>query len=104
MSKQKSREWHLTKHEDELLQKTMGLEAVLEDLVRIQKLASIQQKRSRAWKATTDFTNAFCELSLRFSSIVNILLPQSPEYTISYGLLALLFKVVHPLQRDGTTN
>ena len=97
MSKQKIRDWHLTKHEDELLKKTMGLEAVLEDLVRAQELAPVQQKRSKAWKATTDFTIAFCEFSLRFSSIVKILLPQSPEYTMSYGLLALLLKVVHPL-------
>lgn len=104
MSKQKSREWHLTKHEDELLQKTVGLEAVLEDLVRTQELAPIQQKKSKAWKVTTDFTNAFCEFSLRFSSIVKILLPQSPEYTISYGLLALLFKVVYLFQRGGTAN
>jgi hypothetical protein len=104
MSKQKSREWRLTKHEDEVLQKTNGLEAVLEDLVRVQELASIQQKKSRASKATTDFTNAFCEFSLRFSSIVKILLPESPEYTISFGLLSLLFQVAHPLPQGGTTN
>jgi hypothetical protein len=104
MSRQKSREWHLAKHEEDLLQKTVRLEAVLECLVQTQELASIQQKRSRAWKATTDFTNSFCEFSLRFSSIIKILLPQSPEYTMSYGLLALLFKVAHPLQRDVITN
>ena len=104
MSRQKSREWHLTKHEDDLLQKTLGLEATLKDLVRTQELTSIQQKKPRVWKATTDFTNAFSKFSLRFSSIVKILLPQSSEYTMSYGLLALLSKVVYLLQRVRKTN
>ncbi|KAH8755164.1 hypothetical protein BGZ57DRAFT_963364 [Hyaloscypha finlandica] len=103
ISRQKTREWHLAKHEEDLLQKTVRLEAVLECLLQTQELASIQQNRSRAWKATTDFTNAFCEFSLRFSTIVKILLPQNPEYTMSYGLLALLFKaVVNKKEKEDT--
>ena len=38
-------------------------------------------------------TNGFCDLATRVSGIVNILVPQSPEYTIAFGLLEIIFKV-----------
>jgi len=45
----------------------------------------------QAWK----FMESFSEFALRFSGIVEILLPQSPEYTVTYGVVIILFKVRH---------
>jgi len=50
-------------------------------------------KKSSLGKKSSDFTNNFCDFATRTSGIVEILLPQSPEYTITYGLLLILFKV-----------
>ena len=38
-------------------------------------------------------TNGFCDFATRVSGIVNILVPQSPEYTIAFGLLEIVFNV-----------
>ena len=44
--------------------------------------------------------NGFCEFAGQLSGIVQILLPQSPEYTVTYGLLSLLFKAVVDKQKQ----
>jgi hypothetical protein len=46
---------------------------------------------ARKWLAR--FTNSFSDFAVRVSGIVELLLPQSPEYTITYGLLMVVFKV-----------
>lgn len=39
------------------------------------------------------FVTSFCAFADKTSSIVMLLLPQSPEYTVTFGMLFLLFKV-----------
>jgi hypothetical protein len=50
-------------------------------------------RKTKLEKRSSDFVNGFCEVAVQTSAIVEILLPQSPEYTITYGLLTILFKV-----------
>ena len=49
-------------------------------------------------------TNGFCGFATRVSGIVNILVPQSPEYTIAFGLLEIVFKVSGKKNRRSNTN
>jgi hypothetical protein len=64
---------------------------------KIRELAERQQKiedeQSEWGKLTTDFANNFCNFAYKLSGIVNILVPQSPEYSIPYGVLIVIFKV-----------
>jgi hypothetical protein len=64
---------------------------------QIRELAERQQKiedeQSEWWKLTTDFANNFCDFAYKLSGILNILVPQSPEYSITYGALIVVFKV-----------
>ena len=68
-----------------------GLEMKLKAIQIEQERAA--SKKSSLGKKSSDFTNNFCDFATRTSGIVEILLPQSPEYTITYGLLLILFKV-----------
>ena len=50
--------------------------------------------RQPNWQEKTgDFLKRFCRVVDKTSKLVETLLPQSPEYTISYGIIVLLFKV-----------
>jgi hypothetical protein len=68
----------------------------------IEKLNFIMEDRQKKanqasaakWqKKTSDFFERFCGVVDKTSGLVAALLPQSPEYTITFGVLALLFKV-----------
>jgi hypothetical protein len=64
---------------------------------QIRELAERQRKiedeQSEWGKLTTDFANNFCDFAYKLSGILNILVPQSPEYSIPYGALIVIFKV-----------
>lgn len=64
----------------------------------ITKLNFIMEDRKKwaaqpKWQQTTkQFFVRFCRVVDRTSDLVQALLPQSPEYTITFGVLLLLFK------------
>jgi hypothetical protein len=60
---------------------------------------TIEDEQSELWKLTADFANNFCDFANKLSGIVNILVPQSPEYSITYGALIVIFKVCATLLR-----
>lgn len=64
---------------------------------QIREVAEQQQKlneeESEPWKLTRDCANSFCDFAVKLSGIVNILIPQSPEYSIPYSALIVVFKV-----------
>lgn len=67
---------------------------ILEKLLEIQ--AEIDRKASRrsTAKMASKFVNNFAAFADKASSIVMVLLPESPEYTVTFGVLFLLFKAV----------
>lgn len=44
-------------------------------------------------KKTSAFFVGFCQVVDKTSALVSTMLPQSPEYTVTFGVLVLLFKV-----------
>ena len=54
-----------------------------------------QKKTSKPkWRENTNkFFLGFCNVATKASGLVETLLPQSPEYTVTFGVLLLLFKV-----------
>jgi hypothetical protein len=42
------------------------------------------------------WTTSFCEIATRFGGIIQMMIPQSPEYAVPAALLLFLFKVYIP--------
>jgi len=72
---------------------SQGLAYVVDKITLVQNDAEAQKSKSAFWRDAADFGNRFCKFVVRFSDVVEVLLPPSPEYTVTYGLLLLLFKV-----------
>jgi hypothetical protein len=64
---------------------------------QIREVADQQQKKedeaSDAWKLTGDIADTFCDFAYKLSGMINVMVPQSPEYSIPYGALVVIFKV-----------
>jgi len=69
---------------EELIKK---LEVIFEDQNRKATRPKWQQKSS-------EFFVRFCGVVSKTSGMIQTLLPQSPEYTVTFGLLAVLFRAV----------
>lgn len=44
-------------------------------------------------KRVTDLANTFCEFAARVTPVLQVMVPQSPEYNVPFGCVALIFKV-----------
>lgn len=44
-------------------------------------------------KRVTELTNTFCEFAARVTPVLQVMVPQSPEYNVPFGCIALIFKV-----------
>ncbi|KAI9675246.1 MAG: hypothetical protein M1822_008983 [Bathelium mastoideum] len=80
--------------------KPADIVARLEQIVtRLEK----QSHRPTHVRRSGKFFNSFCSFVDRTSSIVKLMLPQSPEYTLTFGMLFLLFEAVVPKkERDDS--
>lgn len=71
-----------------------GLDILMQ---KIQQTIEVQEQTSRRRpivKKTGKFVNIFSEFVIRTSGIIELMLPQSPEYRVTYGVLLLVFKTV----------
>lgn len=84
----------LSDEEQELLSAPPKAEDLRQRLKDIGEVQERQLKKSKMGRISSEFVNGFCDVAIRTSGIVEILLPQSPEYTVTYGLLIILFKSV----------
>ena len=50
-------------------------------------------EKGRKVKGVTDFANAFCEFAARVGPVLQVMVPQTPEYAVPFGCLMLIFKV-----------
>ncbi|ETS86640.1 hypothetical protein PFICI_00468 [Pestalotiopsis fici W106-1] len=69
-------------------------DAVIEKLHLIVDEREEALKRPKAFQRTNKFFTAFCEVVGKTSGLVQTLVPQSPEYTIPFGVLIILFRAV----------
>ena len=83
----------LSDEEQKLLSAPPKAEDLKQRLKDIGEVQERQLKKSKMGQISSEFVNRFCDVAIRTSGIVEILLPQSPEYTVTYGLLIILFKV-----------
>lgn len=84
----------LTLEEKDVLSKppSDGIEAKVRIelvLIQLQK----REKRPEWFEKTRQFFHNFCRVVDKTSALVQPMLPQSAEYTVTFGLLVLLFRV-----------
>ena len=84
----------LQSDELDLLDSPVEPEKVVEKIKEIQ--AELEKKSTEqhpSLKRASEFMTSFCTFADKTSGLVNLLLPQSPEYTVTFGMLFILFKV-----------
>lgn len=57
-------------------------------------------EQSKSWWLS-DATNTFASVALQLAELLDPLVPQSPEFTIPYGCLMIIFKVLYDVLRHG---
>lgn len=67
---------------------------VVDKLPELQLVFDKKASRSSGLRRTSEFVEVFCGFASRTSNIVMQLLPQSPEYTVTFGMLCILFGAV----------
>ncbi|KAK5656930.1 hypothetical protein OQA88_3452 [Cercophora sp. LCS_1] len=67
---------------------------IIKKLMEIQAEVEKKTNRKSGVKTTSKFVNNFSAFADKASSIIMVLLPQSPEYTVTFGVLFLIFKAV----------
>ncbi|KAF2450123.1 hypothetical protein P171DRAFT_481163 [Karstenula rhodostoma CBS 690.94] len=84
----------LTANELDSIKSTHGLDVLIQKIQ--QTIDSQEQSSSRhpATKKAGQFVEIFSEFVTRTSGIIELLVPQSPEYRMTYGVLLLVFKTV----------
>lgn len=58
-----------------------------------------QTERSPFFQKINRVTKCFCETATRMHAFLDVVVPSSPEYSIPYGFLMVLFKVCSKLQQ-----
>ncbi|KAH0545285.1 hypothetical protein FGG08_000584 [Glutinoglossum americanum] len=94
-SQQRLRKLKLQDEEHLLLQSSIKPEDIVSKLLQIQTEQEERTSKSTSTgKATSDFFNSFCTFADNISQVVTVLLPQSPAYSVTFGMLFILFKAV----------
>ncbi len=79
-----------------MLNSTHDFSIVQQTLDSFEATVKHDRDRSRCSDRIWKFLEKASSFALRFSEIVKMLLPQSPEYTVTYGIVVLLLQVCHP--------
>ena len=75
------------------LEATRGVDVVLSKMSDVLKQIEKKSNKSVAEQRTAKFVNGFSDFVVKSGGIVATLLPQSPEYTVTYGIIVLIFQV-----------
>lgn len=75
-----------------------GLDVLLQKIQETIKAQEKASKRHPVMEKAGHFVEAFSEFVTKSSGIIELLIPQSPEYRITYGALLLVFKTVFKRQ------
>jgi hypothetical protein len=84
---------NLSSEERTLITETHGFTHVKDRIRSIEKEILAKTEKGKYTKRITDLADALCEFATRISSVVEILIPQSPEYTIPFNCIILIFQV-----------
>lgn len=84
---------NLSGPEHELLNRTSDGKDVVAKVRQIYQEQGQRATKTKFQQRASDFVNKFCKAAEQISAVVQVMLPQSPEYTVTFGMLVILFKV-----------
>lgn len=85
----------LSSEEQALLAQKWNGEAIVAKIGEVHQEQEKKLRKTKLQQKSSDFVNNFCKVVDQMSAIVQLMLPQSPEYTVTLGMLLILFKVGH---------
>jgi hypothetical protein len=84
---------NLSEEDQDLLASTNGTAFVLERLRDVEKQVLAKNGKETWLRQVKDWGNSFCKITTQFAGVIQIMVPQSPEYAVPVALLLALFKV-----------
>ncbi|KAJ4301946.1 hypothetical protein N0V90_004042 [Kalmusia sp. IMI 367209] len=78
----------------ESINSARGLDVLMQKIQQTTEAQEQESKRHPVMKKAGQFVETFSEFVTRTSGIIELLVPQSPEYRMTYGILLLVFKTV----------
>jgi hypothetical protein len=84
---------NLSAEDRALLAGSHGSSLVINRIRTLEKDILARAEKGKKAKRAADLANGFCEVAARLSPMLQVMIPQSPEYAVPFGCLTLLFKV-----------
>ncbi|KAF2100847.1 hypothetical protein NA57DRAFT_74446 [Rhizodiscina lignyota] len=94
VSRKRLEQLRLEPDEAKLLSQSTSPHTIIERLKDIQDEQEKRAHRPALAQRSSKFLEEFCTFADRTSNIVMLLIPQSPEYTVTFGMLFILFNAV----------
>lgn len=88
---------HLPPEDRALLTRSGGSTVVAAKIRSLEEDILAKTEKGNKAKRVTDLANVFCEFGARVTPVLQVMVPQSPEYNVPFGCVALIFKVHNPL-------
>ena len=87
------RQLNLSVEDRALLVGSRGSSLVTSRIRAIERDILMKTEKGKKMKPAVDLANGFCEVAARLSPVLQVMVPQTPEYAVPFGCLTLLFKV-----------
>lgn len=84
---------NLSAEDRALLAGSHGSSLVINRIRTLEKDILARAEKGKKAKRAADLANGFCEVAARLSPMLQVMVPQTPEYAVPFGCLTLLFKV-----------
>jgi hypothetical protein len=92
---------NLSEEDQDLLASTNGTAFVLERLRDVEKQVLAKNGKETWLRQVKDWGNSFSKITTQFAGIIQMMVPQSPEYAVPVALLLALFKVYLAAKAPG---
>jgi hypothetical protein len=83
-----------------LIAETQGFMHVRNRIKALEQEILAKTEKIKYAKQLADLANALCEFATRISGVVEIFIPQSPEYVIPFNCIVLIFKACRPIHPE----
>lgn len=87
------RQLNLSAEDRALLVGSGGSSLVISRIRTLEQTILVKTEKEKKNKRAADLADGFCEVAARVSPMLQVMVPQTPEYTVPFGCLTLLFKV-----------
>jgi hypothetical protein len=84
---------HLSPADRALLAGSGGSSLLTAKIRSLEEDILLKTKKGSRLMRVTELANTFCEFAARVTPVLQVMVPQTPEYNVPFGCVALIFKV-----------